>query len=366
MSLFYVRVRSKAGVPFEHAQWCLAGVEWTEIGIHSHDLPVLLAHRWIDLGPLPPEAVATPTPARAAESGIALRVRTLRSAEIRTGGQSFGRLVRVLRVPSRLEVEHLRNDTCLDVRDHDPSLYPDTVFVRVRVRAKEQWSSMCPRLFERATKAYELSFDDFSLVRLDPRLEVELLEPAAMPPLERVRVRSRTGKPFMALSTSFLPKQWTEIELYPREIEYLLSTDHLDYEPCPLPPAIVEPPQEAGATLETASPLMATDEASGENPSSLAITEPPPMDTRSPMERIATWAQRPEVLGRGHAQEGFTLDEILDEVLGEEVARVRSRAFEMQLASALRQLGWERTMRRRDGLPVRLYVPGPRPADGNR
>ena len=223
----HVRVRSKAGVPFDCGRH-LIPVDWIELDVASTDVLVLLANGWLEC------VTDRPLPAmpQTIQAGIAVRVRTRMANEVRIGLETFGTAVRNLRVASREEVERLCADARLVVCEDDPTLYPPTVFVKVR--SIGNWSSMSPRLFNAAVTAYELSFEDFSYVRFDSRLDVELLDPVTMPPLTRVRIRSRTGHPFFRFGRSFVPDRWQEIELYPQEIERLLSLDAhvLTYEEC--------------------------------------------------------------------------------------------------------------------------------------
>lgn len=356
----HMRIRSKAGVPFDYGRH-LIPVDWIELDVASAEVNALLANGWLECvidGPL------SPMP-QAMQAGIDVRVRTRVANEVRIGLETFGTAVRVLRVASREEVERLCADARLVVCEDDPTLYPPTVFVKVR--AIGNWSSMSPRLFNAAVTAYELSFEDFSHVRFDSRLHVDLLDPATMPPLTRVRIRSRTGHPFFRFGRSFAPDRWQEVELYPQEIERLLSLDArvLAYEECSDEELTENEPRRRDNSEPAPSPDSNNSKPStrdeiehDEVVSSVPKSSEEPVATH-PIERIEEWAQRADVRARGRAEEGFTLDEILAEALGADAVASASRAFQMEVANLLKRLGWERPpMRRRNGVRVRLYVPG--------
>jgi len=362
MTLVVARLRSKAGVPFEHASWCRVPVEWTEIGVHESDLPALVRHPWIECE-LPGRSLDDiPMPGNAFQ--LSVRVRTHAALELRVGVETFDRSVRIVRVATEAAIARLLSERNLDVRENDPRLYPATVFAKIRARANV---TVVPNAYSTSWFAYALSFDEFSLARFDARLEVELLEPAAMPSLQRVRVRSRTGKPFMRFGQYLQPDRWTELDLYPREIEQILCQDHLEYEACPLPEE--EPPSAAsgpGAPATIDTPLAEAPVTASAEPLVQASAPIAFGDARTfvvcgalqPIDLVKAWAMRADVHQRGLAQDGFTLDEVLREALQDVPIPSPERAFAMQVAALLARLGWEHLpLRRRSGARVRPYAP---------
>lgn len=352
-----VQVRSRAGVPFEHPPRCRIPLEWIEIDWPLAELDALLRNRWIEtrvIGDVPPIQ-----PAVTNEIGVALRVRVRRGFEqVRFDVPSIGRLASVIDVPSEGFAAKLREDTRLDVRAHDTKLFPNTIFVRVS--SKRGWVNSVHSFGENAL-AYELCFDDYSLLRFDARLDVEPLEPEALPPLTRVRIRSTTGKPFFRFGQHFQPDRWSEADLYPRELEELLACDHLQHEEL----------HERAFTAPVDMPVT-TEQSESHDPESIreigddapleADVDPEPgkqeaTPALSPVDRIARWAERADVHRRARERGGFTVEEILAEALGSIVV-ARTRAFDMKLASTLRRIGWRRLpLQRRQGERVRPFVP---------
>jgi hypothetical protein len=351
MALWRIRVRSKAGLPLHTARYCIP-VEWTELSVDDSEIPALATNRWIECQ-LPKGMTVPASPG--VPGGISVRVYVRAGRERITHDRfDFRHDARVVTV-SPPELQRLRDDLALVVREHDPNLFPTTVFVRMRAHAQPVYRQ-CEEIGT-TLHAYELAFDDFSQLRFDARVQVELMEPDSMPPLHRVRVSSRTGRPFHALSGAIPPERGVELDLYPRELEWIECHNALSYEAC----EVESEPAPAVAPAVVAAPappaIHQEEDVERGEPSAADRARVARLDDDAPFaHRLAAWAARPDVIARGRASDGFTLDQIFHEV---DVADTpRTRALEMEVSNVMRRLGWEHApLQRRNGMRVRPYRP---------
>lgn len=359
-----IRVRSKAGAPFQFSTSLRIPTDWIEAECSERELRALRIHRWIEC------ASSTGQPfghGAASAAWVCVRARQRIHAsdcdptmqDLLTGlPPGVDRVVYV----SSAELASLEREPRLWVRAHDHARMPQTVFVRLRARVGHVERLRCD--FSQAFVAFELPFADFSELRFDTLMCMELLEPDSLPPLVRVRVRSLRSTPHASFGLLHSPGQWTEMTLYPGELMLLEKLGNFEYRTLPTEPAAMrrrpeplptgalpnevvhEEPKPTTAGAPEISPL--------ENATTFQAAEG---DEGALLASILRWAQRADARARSRERGGLTLDEITTAVFGSPCARARSRPFEMRVAVELRRLGWEHLPQcRRGASRVRPYM----------
>lgn len=356
-----IRLRSRAGVPFEYASWLTVPTDWIELVVPTHSVAELRAHRWLECEPLEP--IADDMAPVAPDAPIRVRVRAPRPPHPqRTVFGEIGPQVRVLDVTAE-QLATLRANPQLEVRVHDEALFTSSMFVRLRARS-EKGATIGVRWYAPTWIACSLLFDDFSQLRCERNLELELLDPVSAPPLRRVRLRSNTGKPYYFMRGPIPADHPVEMELYPREIERAIDVGALAIEEVRSEEVVAAEPDDALAAAEQQWLTHDVPVATASTPPAAQPNAPVNVAPQATYEdandaigaRVTRWASREDVRNEGHQRGGYLLDEILTSLgLGPEA---RTRTLEMEVAAVLRKLGWEHLpMRRRNGARVRPYLP---------
>lgn len=367
-----VRTRSHAAAPFHYATWLRVPVEWMELDIPLNEVADLMRHPWIETEPLEPVEKGEPFDPR--PPGTLVRVRALSSVlpqPSALGG--IGSQVSVV-AASEQQLADLRANRQLEVRPHDEAMFPSWMFVRVRAPSRPG-VAIGAEWYESNWIARRFPFDEFSQHRADPRLEVTLLDPESAPPLRPVRLQSNTGRPYFFMHAPIPADHAVEMALYPREIERATHLGHLVVEEIDDAHDVSDArdgDRDANAELTLAEVGWLTEPPAPDVPKAVEESEDhrtqpnaAPAPERSTLAfvqgesvgaRLRKWATRVDVCSDGRARGGYLLDEIVAAL--ELPSDSRSRAVEMEIASALRMLGWEHLpMRRREGARVRPYLP---------